>query len=140
MAFGGFHSQSNTTPVSDVNVTPLVDVILVLLIIFMITAPLLTHAVKIDLPQGSSAPHVEKPQSATLSINATGQFFWNDVPVERAALITKLTEWGQKPAQNEVHLRADKATRYEVIADVMSLSRQAGVQKIGFVTLPNGHE
>ncbi len=136
MAFGHLSQNSNSAPMSDINVTPLVDVILVLLIVFMITAPLLTHAVKIDLPQAASQASTETPETATLSLNAEGQYFWNDQALDSAALDAKLKDWGQKPSTNELHLRADQNTRYQVIADVMSRARLAGVQKMGFVTEP----
>jgi biopolymer transport protein ExbD len=136
MAFGSFDRGGQAAPMSDINTTPLVDVMLVLLIIFMITAPLLTHGVKIDLPQASSQPAAEKPETVTLALDAAGQLFWNDAPLADADLPAHLAEAAARQPQPEVHLRADKETRYQKLAEVMSQARTAGIQKMGFVTLP----
>ena len=136
MAFGGFDNNRQGAPMSDINVTPMVDVMLVLLVIFIITAPLFTHAVKLDLPAAQSAPAPEKPDTVTLSINAAGDVFWNDAPVSRAELPTRMAAAAQKQPQPELQLRADKATRYEVIAQVMSAAQTNGLTKLGFVTEP----
>lgn len=136
MAFGGFEQQGGNAPMSEINTTPLVDVMLVLLIIFMITAPLLTHAVKIDLPKASSQATDEKPQTISLALRADGQLFWNDQALPEAELPTRLAEAASRQPQPELHLRADRETRYQKIAEVMSAARQAGVQKMGFITQP----
>lgn len=136
MAFGSFDQQGGSAPMSEINTTPLVDVMLVLLIIFMITAPLLTHGVKIDLPQASSAPSQAKPQAVSLALNASGQLFWNDQPLAEAELPARLAEAAARQPQPELHLRADRETRYQKIAAAMSAARQAGIQKMGFITLP----
>ena len=136
MAFGGFDNNRQGAPMSDINVTPMVDVMLVLLVIFIITAPLFTHAVKLDLPAAQSAPAPEKPDTVTLSINAAGDVFWNDAPVSQAELPTRMAAAAQKRPQPELQLRADKATRYEVIAQVMSAAQTNGLTKLGFVTDP----
>jgi biopolymer transport protein ExbD len=137
MAFGGFEQPGNNAPMSEINTTPLVDVMLVLLIIFMITAPLLTHAVKIDLPQASSQPSDDKPQNISLALRSDGQLFWNDQPLAAAELPARLAEVASRQPQPELHLRADRETRYQKIAEVMSAARQAGIQKMGFVTRPD---
>ncbi|MDY0014396.1 MAG: biopolymer transporter ExbD [Rhodocyclaceae bacterium] len=137
MAFGSFNQGGQAAPMSEINTTPLVDVMLVLLIIFMITAPLLTHGVKIDLPQASSQASTEKPETVTLALDGTGQLFWNDAPLADAELPTRLAQAAALNPQPEVHLRADKETRYQKLAEVMSQARTAGIQKMGFVTLPN---
>lgn len=137
MAFGGFDQQGHNAPMSEINTTPLVDVMLVLLIIFMITAPLLTHAVKIDLPQASSQPNQDKPENISLALKADGQLFWNDRPLPDAELPARLAAAAVQQPQPELHLRADRETRYQKIAEVMSAAREAGVQKMGFVTLPD---
>jgi biopolymer transport protein ExbD len=136
MAFGGFDQPGSNAPMSEINTTPLVDVMLVLLIIFMITAPLLTHAVKVDLPKASSQPGENKPENVSLALNGDGRLFWNDQPLAEAELPTRLAEAAARQPQPELHLRADRETRYEKIAALMSAARQAGIQKMGFVTLP----
>ena len=138
MAFGGFGNDGAQAPMSKMNTTPLVDVMLVLLIIFMITAPLFTHSVKIDLPTASNAPNEAPPDTVTLSLDAEGALFWNDdqTPFERSALAPRLEAMAAQQPQPELHLRADKATRYEAIAEIMAAARQAGVNKLGFVTVP----
>lgn len=136
MAFGGFNDNSRSAPMADINVTPMVDVMLVLLVIFIITAPLFTHAVKLDLPSAQSAPAPEKPDTVSLSINAQGVIFWNDAPVEQKDLNTRLAAAAQKKPQPELQLRADKSTRYEVIAQVMAAAQSNGLTKLGFVTEP----
>ena len=136
MAFGGF-SQGDQRPLhSEINMVPLIDVMLVLLIVFMITAPLLTHSVKIDLPQAASQASEQKPEIVTLAIDASGQLFWNNAALAADELPARLAAAAAQTPQPELHLRADRNTRYEVIAEVMSKARSAGVQKMGFVTLP----
>ena len=137
MAFGGFSTGESARPMTEINTTPLVDVMLVLLIIFIITAPLLTHAVKVDLPQASSRPNPEKPETVTLAIKADGKFYWNDAPVAREALDQRLAEAAARTPQPELHLRADKGTTYDVLARVMATAQNAGLQKLGFVTVPD---
>ena len=129
----GEHSQ----PMSEINTTPLVDVMLVLLVIFIITAPLLTHAVKIDLPQASSQPLEEQPEVVDLAVDADGQFFWNDTAIERADLATRLQQAGTQEKQPELQIRADKNTRYQVLAELLAQAQTAGMKKIGFVSQPN---
>ena len=136
MAFGGFNDNSHQAPMAEINVTPMVDVMLVLLVIFIITAPLFTHAVKLELPTASSAPAPEKPESITLSIHAEGKLFWNNAAVSLDELGTRFATAAQKKPQPELQLRADKSTRYEVIAQVMSAAQTNGMTKIGFVTNP----
>jgi biopolymer transport protein ExbD len=136
MAFGGFDNDRQGAPMADINVTPMVDVMLVLLVIFIITAPLFTHAVKLDLPAAQSAPAPEKPETVTLSIDPAGAIFWNDVPVSQADLPARMAAAAQKQPQPELQLRADKATRYEVIAQVMATAQSNGLTKLGFVTEP----
>ncbi len=136
MSFGGFDSGQGAGPVSDINVTPLVDVMLVLLVIFIVTAPMLTHAIRIDLPQAASTVNHEKPQTVTLAIDGLDQLYWNDEEIGEAALATRLAEAAVQQPQPELHLRADRATRYERIAQVMGAARVAGVAKMGFVASP----
>jgi biopolymer transport protein ExbD len=134
MAFGSFNEQGNgPQPMSEINVTPLVDVMLVLVIIFIITAPLLTHGIKIDLPKASSTANPEKPETVTLSLDANGKIFWNDQAVSDEQLPAMMAEAAKKQPQPELHLRADRETRYEI----MSAARNAGLSKLGFVTDPS---
>lgn len=136
MAFGSFNDNGQQAPMADINVTPMVDVMLVLLVIFIITAPLFTHAIKLELPSAASAPAPEKPETITLAINAEGQLFWNNAPVALDELPARfVTASGKKPMP-ELQLRADKGTRYEVIAQVMAAAQGNGMTKIGFVTDP----
>jgi biopolymer transport protein ExbD len=136
MAFGGFSDSKQSMPMSEINVTPMVDVMLVLLVIFIITAPLFTHAIKLDLPTAQSAPAAEKPETVSLSINAEGGIFWDKERVSTTELDTKLAAAAQKKPQPELQLRADKSTRYEVIAQVMAAAQASGMTKMGFVTEP----
>jgi biopolymer transport protein ExbD len=136
MAFGGFNDNQHQTPMADINVTPMVDVMLVLLVIFIITAPLFTHAIKLELPNAQSQAAPEKPETITLAINAEGKLFWNNAPVTRDELSQRIATASQKKPQPELQLRADKSTRYEVIAQVMSAAQNGGMNKIGFVTEP----
>jgi len=136
MAFGGFGNGESHQPMSEINTTPLVDVMLVLLIIFMITAPLLTHSVKIDLPTASNEPTQAQPDAITVSLDASGQLFWDQEPISEAVLEQRLSSAAAQTPQPEMHLRADRDTRYEAIARLMARARQAGIEKLGFVTLP----
>ena len=137
MAFGGFERQSGPSqPMAEINVTPLVDVMLVLLVIFIITAPLLSYAIKIDLPN-DPAPAAE-PAAATvkLSIDAAGTVYWDGEAVTDADLAIRMATAAKAKTLPEIHVRADKATRYERIAFVLSSAQQAGLAKVGFVTEP----
>jgi biopolymer transport protein ExbD len=135
MAFGGFNQQSGSAPMAEINMVPLIDVMLVLLVIFMVTAPLMSHALKIDLPSVKSAP-VKPAEKIDLSIDEQGQWFWNGQPLGRQEITTRLDATGQRAPETELHLRIDKNTRYEQIAEVMSDAVQAGLSKIGFITQP----
>lgn len=137
MAFGGFNQGSERQPTSDINMVPLIDVMLVLLIVFMITAPLLTHSVKIDLPKAASQPNEEKPETIALAMDGEGQLFWNNTPLPADELKGKLAAAATQQPQPELHLRADQNTRYQKIAEVMSAAREAGIEKMGFITVPN---
>jgi biopolymer transport protein ExbD len=136
MAFGGFRQGSEAAPMAEINMIPLIDVMLVLLVIFIVTAPLLTHAVKLDLPKASSQPNLTKPDHISLSIAADGTLFWNGEHVERNALRERLAEASRHRPQPEVHLRADRRTQYQSIAEVMADAANAGMGRIGFVSTP----
>ena len=127
---------SHAAPMSEINTTPLVDVMLVLLVIFIITAPLLTHAVKIDLPQASSQPLPEKPEVISLAIDGVGKMYWNDVLMAPNELKAKLLQNASKQPQPELQIRADKETRYQVLAEVMADAQKTGITKVGFISEP----
>jgi biopolymer transport protein ExbD len=137
MAFGGFSRGSEPAPMAEINMIPLIDVMLVLLVIFIITAPLLTHAVKLDLPRVASHPNLTRPDHITVSIDAAGVLFWNGEQVSRAELDTRLAAAAKQNPQPELHLRADRATRYENVAEVMSDAARIGLARIGFVSDPD---
>ncbi|CAJ0704754.1 ExbD/TolR family protein [Ralstonia wenshanensis] len=134
MSFGSFDSDDEV--MSEINMTPLVDVMLVLLIIFIITIPVINHAVKIDLPRASNKPDDAKPQSVNVEINADGQVFWNNQPVDEATLQADIAQAAQQQQQPEMHLRADRNVRYERVAQVMASIQRGGLSRIGFVTEP----
>ncbi len=136
MAMGSFDSRRHMAPMADMNVVPLVDVMLVLLVIFIVTAPLLTHAVKIDLPKASSSANVTKPEHIEFGIRESGELFWNGEPVPLAALALRFAAEAQRQPQPELHLRADRNARYESVAQVMSVAARAGLLRIGFVSTP----
>ena len=136
MAMGSFNSQQNTMPTAEINMTPLVDVMLVLLIIFIITAPLMTHSVKVDLPRAASTPTPEKPMTLQVAINADNLVYVGSDAVDRNALEERFRSAVAQDANVELHLKADRVTRYETVAETMSAARRAGVTKIGFVTQP----
>jgi biopolymer transport protein ExbD len=131
-----FSAAEHTQPMSEINTTPLVDVMLVLLVIFIITAPLLTHAVKIDLPQATSQPLEEKPEVIDLAVDAEGKIFWNDSEIQVADLSARMSEEAGKQQQPELQIRADKNTRYQVLAEVLAKAQTAGMKKVGFVSQP----
>ena len=137
MAFGGFERHAGPSqPMAEINVTPLVDVMLVLLVIFIITAPLLSYAIKLDLPNDPAPATEPAPATVKLSIDATGAVYWDGEPLADAELAKRMAEAAKATTLPEVHVRADKATRYERISFVLSTAQQAGLAKIGFVTEP----
>jgi biopolymer transport protein ExbD len=126
MAFG---TQDDSDEVmNEINMTPLVDVMLVLLIIFIITVPVMKHAVNIDLPRATNTAQDSKPQTIRLSVDATGLYYWNDVPVGDADLALQLQAAAGKQPQPELHIRGDKSVRYERVAQVMAAAQQAGLR------------
>ncbi|HUP94652.1 MAG TPA: biopolymer transporter ExbD [Burkholderiales bacterium] len=139
MAFGGFSQSADTAPTAEINMVPLIDVMLVLLVIFIITAPLLTHAVKIDLPKATSASNVTH-ENVQLAIRANGEVFWNGQAVEASQLASRMSAAARLDPQPELHLRADRTTPYEKVAQVLSAAAKAGLIKIGFVTEPPAGE
>lgn len=134
MAFG---TQDEPDEVmNEINMTPLVDVMLVLLIIFIITVPVMKHAVNVDLPRATNQAQDVKPQTILLSVNAQGNYYWNETRVEDDALPALLQAEAAKNPQPDLHIRGDKDVRYERVAQAMAAAQQAGVKKIGFITEP----
>jgi len=134
MAFG---TQDESDEVmNEINMTPLVDVMLVLLIVFIITVPVMKNAVNIELPRASSQAEDIKPETIRLSVDASGAFFWNESRIEEADLEPRLQAAAAKEPQPDLHIRGDKDVRYERVAIAMAAARQAGVKKIGFITEP----
>ena len=134
MAFG---TQDDADDVmNEINMTPLVDVMLVLLIIFIITVPVMKHSVNVDLPQASNQPEDIKPETVRLSVDASGQYHWNEALLSDDELTPRLHAEAAKEPQPELHIRGDKAVRYERVAQAMAAAQRAGVRKIGFVTEP----
>lgn len=136
MSFGGFNDHQHAGPMAEINVTPMVDVMLVLLVIFIISAPLFTHSLQLDLPTAKSAPAPEKPQTVSIAIDAAGKLYWQEQPVTLQEMTSRMADAATRQPQPEVQLRADKSTRYEVIANVMSAAQSNGLKKLGFVTDP----
>ena len=136
MAFASFDRQRSAAPMAEINMVPLIDVMLVLLVIFIVTAPLLTHAVKLDLPKVSSNANQLKPDKIDFAINAAGQRFWNGEAVPREIAAQRFAEAGQRQPQPEIHLRADQAVAYRAVAETLADATKAGLTRIGFVSEP----
>jgi len=140
MAFSHFENNSNHQPLSEINIIPLVDVMLVLLILFIITAPLFTHhAIKIDVPQASTQEIPEEPNKIVLAIDEKGGLFWNDETIDDKELIERFRKTAQKKPLPELHLRADKKTQYQRLAEIMSAAQNAGMTRLGFITQPDNN-
>jgi len=141
MAFGSFDSKGpGTQAMFEINMVPLIDVMLVLLVIFIITAPLLTHSVKIDLPKASSNPNITKPEHVQLGIRQDGRLFWNGEQTEKTDLRKRMSQAATLNPQPEIHIRADRLVPYESVAQVMAMASKAGLNRIGFVTDPSSVE
>jgi biopolymer transport protein ExbD len=138
MAFSGLGGSGapHSAPMAEINMIPLVDVMLVLLIIFMITAPLLAHKIKIDLPQASTVLLEEKPDTIVISLMGDGQMFLNDVPIDRAAMVERLADEAQRKPQPELHLHVDRTLQFQALATVMADAQNAGMVKVGIATDP----
>ncbi len=136
MAFGGLVNDAGDGDNAEINMIPLIDVMLVLLVIFIITAPLMTHAVKVNLPVAASQPSPDKPETVNLSIKADGSVYWNAEPVDTAAWQARMDLAAQKNPQPEIHIRADGDLAYRNVAQIMSDAARAGLTRLGFVTDP----
>lgn len=134
MAFG---TQDDTDDVmNEINMTPMVDIMLVLLIIFIITVPVMKHSVNIDLPRASNEAQTIKPETVRLSVNAQGAYFLNEIEIADAELAPRLKAAAAQNPQPDLHIRGDKNVRYERVAQAMAAAQQAGLRKIGFITEP----
>ncbi|OYT86988.1 MAG: biopolymer transporter ExbD [Burkholderiales bacterium PBB6] len=136
MAFASFDKQRTAAPVAEINMVPLIDVMLVLLVIFIVTAPLLTHAVKLDLPRADAQVNQQQPDKIDFAIDAAGQRYWNGEPLSREQAAERFSLAGQQQPQPEVHLRADEAAAYRTVAQTLADASRAGLAKVGFVSQP----
>ena len=130
-------NDSDDEVIGTINTTPLVDIMLVLLIIFLITVPVAIHTVPVDLPEERNVPYETKQENIQLAVNKTGDIFWNEIYIaDKTVLLSRLQAEAQKRPQPEVHMRGDQLTPYEAIDQVISTTQQAGIGKIAFVTTP----
>ena len=138
MAFGNQDLNVGTEDdvMNEINMTPMVDIMLVLLIIFIITVPVMKHSVNIDLPRASNEAQNIKPETIRLSVDAQGAYFLNEAQIADADLAPRLKEATAQNPQPELHIRGDKNVRYERVAQAMAAAQQAGLRKIGFITEP----
>ena len=136
MAFASFDSKSSSAPMAEINMVPLIDVMLVLLVIFIVTAPLLSHSIKLDLPKASTQVMSAKAEKIDLSIDANGVRYWNGTALSREDAAARFVQESAKPTQPEIHLRADQAVPYRAVAETLADASKAGLSKIGFVTDP----
>lgn len=135
MAFGGGLDE-DTEVMSEINMTPLVDVMLVLLIIFIITVPVLTHSIKVDLPRADNTPNELKPETINLAVTVDGKIHWNETLVTQEELEARLAVEASKQPQPEIHIRGDKSVDYEYVIKAMAAVQRSGILKLGFVTEP----
>ena len=136
MAFASFDGKRGAAPLAEINMVPLIDVMLVLLVIFIVTAPLLTHAVKLDLPKASAEVNQLKPDKIDFAIDATGTRFFNGEAVTRSQAAERFAEAAKKRPLPELHLRADQAVAYRAVAETLADASKAGLHKVGFVSEP----
>ncbi len=138
MSFGGFNDNKQPAPMAEINVTPMVDVMLVLLVIFILAAPLFTQSIKLDLPAAQATPAQTEPATVSLSIDPAGKIFWDNTPITQSELNQRFVIAAKQQPQPQLQLRADKNTRYEIIAQVMGAAQANGLTKLGFITeVPN---
>jgi biopolymer transport protein TolR len=133
MSFGRLERTQSSKPMSDINMTPLVDVMLVLVVIFIITAPLMTSAIKLDLPKTEAAQPVDAPKFVTIVVDKSGQIFLNDKVTSLTQLSDVLSKTAQVSKDTEVQLRADEAVPYGKVVEVMGVAQKAGLNRIGFI-------
>ena len=136
MAFGSFDRKNANAPMAEINMVPLIDVVLVLLVIFIVTAPLLTNVVKLDLPKATSAADIQKPEKVEFAIDANGGLFWKGERITREDAIARFAEEGRKRPQPEVYLRADQNVPYRYVAETLADASKGGLSKVAFVSEP----
>jgi biopolymer transport protein ExbD len=138
MTVAGAGLEDEDKSISEINVTPLVDVMLVLLIIFLITIPVITQSVKVDLPKAANIPTQTKPENINIAVDPQGNVYWNTALVpSQEALLERIKQVAVMDPQPEIHLRGDRATAYEHIGRVMVACQRGGIQKVGFITEPD---
>ena len=136
MAFGSFDRKSSSQPMAEINMVPLIDVVLVLLVIFIVTAPLLTNVVKLDLPKATSANDIQKPEKIEFAIDANGALYWKGDRISREDAVARFAEEGRKRPQPEVYLRADQNAPYRYVAETLADASKGGLSKVAFVSEP----
>jgi biopolymer transport protein ExbD len=136
MAFASFDGRNGSAPMADINMVPLIDVMLVLLVIFIVTAPLLTHAVKLDLPRAEAQANPLRPDRIELAIDAAGQRYWNGEALSRQQAAERFAAAAARQPQPDVHLRADASAAYRGVAETLADASRAGLTRIGFVSQP----
>ena len=136
MAFGALNRDHGTAPLAEINMIPLIDVMLVLLVIFNVTAPLLTHAVRVELPKAASRPAAARPDAVQLAVRADGEVAWNGERVDMPTLEARLAVAATQSPQPELRLSADRTVQYQRVAEVMAAAARAGVTRLAFVTDP----
>ena len=136
MAFGSFDRKSSSQPMAEINMVPLIDVVLVLLVIFIVTAPLLTNVVKLNLPRATAKSDIQKPEKIEFAIDAQGGLFWNGERLTREDAVARFAEAGQQRPQPEVYLRADQTVPYRYVAQTLADASKGGLSKVAFVSEP----
>jgi biopolymer transport protein ExbD len=136
MAFGSFDRKTSSQPMAEINMVPLIDVVLVLLVIFIVTAPLLTNVVKLDLPKATSTADIQKPEKVEFAIDANGALYWKGERITREDAIAKFAEEGRKRPQPEIYLRADQNVPYRYVAETLADASKGGLSKVAFVSEP----
>ena len=136
MAFGRLERTPGAQPMSDINMTPLIDVMLVLLVIFMITAPLMTSSLKLDLPRSEAAQPSDTPQFVAVALDREGRLFFGDEAVDAATFAARVADAARRNPQMEVQLRADRSVPYGRVAELIGMVQKAGLSRIGFVAEP----
>jgi biopolymer transport protein TolR len=136
MSFGRLERTKANLPMSEINVTPLVDVMLVLLVIFIITAPLLASSIQLDLPSTDAAKPVDAPKSVSVVIDKSSKVFLGDQPIELADLATRLQQTAKASPETEVQLRSDESVPYGKVVEIIGIAQKAGLTRIGFVANP----
>ncbi|MEO5669822.1 MAG: biopolymer transporter ExbD [Ramlibacter sp.] len=137
MAFGRLERTQGPQPMSDINMTPLVDVMLVLVVIFIITAPLMANSIRLDLPRTDAAKPNEAPKFITIALDKSGQAFLDDKPATLAQMAQKFADAARQNPETEIQLRADQAVPYGRVVEVMGAAQKAGLNRIGFVAAPD---